>query len=94
MDWADSPEQAAFRQEVQTLIGEKLPTRYRQQPGGGLESMMGTWQSDRKSDDPEANSAAIEWASALAERGWIAPHWPTAWPPASLRAKPSTLRRR
>ncbi|MFN8639412.1 MAG: acyl-CoA dehydrogenase family protein [Dehalococcoidia bacterium] len=68
MDWNDSPEQAAFRSEVQTLINEKLPERYRQ----GL----GSWDYDRKSEDPEIRKAAKDWGDALAARGWFAPQWP------------------
>src|SRR5579885_2584245 len=45
MDWKDTPEQAAFRAEVQ---------------------------------------AAIDWHRALAERGWVAPHWPKEYGGAGL----------
>ncbi len=68
MDWNDSPEQAAFRDEVHTLIEEKLPERYRQ----GL----GSWDYDRKSEDPDIRKAAKDWGDALAARGWFAPQWP------------------
>ncbi len=68
MDWNDSPEQAAFRAEVQTLIREKLPERYQQ----GL----GSWDYDRKSEDPDVRKAAKDWGDALAARGWFAPQWP------------------
>ena len=68
MDWNDSPEQAAFRNEVNTLIREKLPERYQQ----GL----GSWDVDRKSEDPEIRKAAKDWGDALAARGWFAPQWP------------------
>jgi alkylation response protein AidB-like acyl-CoA dehydrogenase len=68
MDWKDTPEQAAFRNEVQTLIREKLPERYKQ----GL----GSWDYDRKSEDPAIRKAAKDWGDALAARGWFAPQWP------------------
>jgi alkylation response protein AidB-like acyl-CoA dehydrogenase len=68
LDWNDSPEQAAFRAEVQTLIREKLPERYKQ----GL----GSWDVDRKSEDAGIRQAAKDWGDALAERGWFAPQWP------------------
>ncbi|MDT7609795.1 MAG: hypothetical protein QOG96_4298, partial [Pseudonocardiales bacterium] len=29
MNWADTPEQAAFRAEVRRFIGEKFPAGYR-----------------------------------------------------------------
>lgn len=67
MDWNDTPEQAAFRQEVRTLIQEKRPERYRN---------GGNWMADRRSSDPEARAAADAWTAALSERGWFAPHWP------------------
>jgi len=80
MDWNDTNEQATFRGEVRTLIEEKLPTRYR----GGAEEEYGGWQSDRKSDDDDAREAAIDWADALATRGWVAPHWPKEYGGAGL----------
>jgi len=73
MDWNDTPEQAAFRNEVRTLIQDRLPERYRK---SGEQGERGGWQVDRKSDDPVARQAAIDWANALASKGWVAPHWP------------------
>ncbi len=81
MDWNDSPEQASFRAQVRELIETKLPARYRR-TGGDEEG--GSWQGDRKSSNPEAQQAASEWSSALAERGWIAPHWPKEYGGAGL----------
>jgi alkylation response protein AidB-like acyl-CoA dehydrogenase len=34
------------------------------------------WEWDRKSPDPAVHGSAREWQQALAERGWVAPHWP------------------
>ncbi|MCC6237023.1 MAG: acyl-CoA dehydrogenase family protein [Dehalococcoidia bacterium] len=76
MDWADTPEQAAFRKEVQTVIRDGLPTAYR----GG----KGDWEKDRKSEDPAMVTAAKEWQDALAEKGWVAPHWPKEYGGAGL----------
>lgn len=75
MDWHDSPEQAAFRDAVRTLIATRLPQRYREfaRSGGPGERQ---WENDRKSTDPVARQSAIDWHAALAERGWVAPHWP------------------
>jgi hypothetical protein len=42
------------------------------------------WPADRKSDDPERREAAMEWARALAEKGWVAPHWPKEYGGAGL----------
>ncbi len=68
MDWNDSPEQAAFRAEVRTLIEEKLPQRY--------QDRLGSWDRDRVDEDPEIRAAAQAWGDALSERGWFAPQWP------------------
>ncbi len=43
-----------------------------------------TWYGDRKSEDTELRSAAQDWASALSERGWVAPHWPSEYGGAGL----------
>ena len=74
MDWNDSPEQAAFRQEVRDFIQAKLPKRY-QEDEEGYPSPH-DWLEDRKSGDPEAMRVSDEWISALAEKRWRAPHWP------------------
>jgi len=81
LDWNDSPEQASFRAEVRGVIETKLPARYQRT---GADEEGGSWQSDRKSSDPAAKAAAAEWAAALAERGWIAPHWPKEYGGAGL----------
>ena len=81
MDWDDTPEQAAFRTEVREMLAAKLPDRYRMKRD---QSMEGGWDADRKSGDAERVGAAKEWAAALAERGWIAPHWPEEYGGAGL----------
>ncbi|MEZ4501775.1 MAG: acyl-CoA dehydrogenase family protein [Dehalococcoidia bacterium] len=83
MDWADTPDQAAFRDEVRSFIQTRLPDRYRKNGDTGGSEAVG-WQADRKSDNPEAVNAAMEWANALAEKGWIAPHWPKEYGGAGL----------
>jgi alkylation response protein AidB-like acyl-CoA dehydrogenase len=82
MDWNDTPEQAAFRQEVRQFIESKLPERY-QRSADGAQSEFG-WQADRKSDEAGAQEAAAAWAAALAEKGWVAPHWPKEYGGAGL----------
>ena len=72
MDWNDNPEQAVFRADVRGMVESDLPARYRET---GDEEYNG-WQGDRKSDDTDVRQAAIDWADALATRGWVAPHWP------------------
>jgi alkylation response protein AidB-like acyl-CoA dehydrogenase len=75
MDWKDTPEQAAFRSQVREMIAARLPQRYRDLAAAGdLEHRH--WEWDRKSDVPDHRKAAIDWHAALAERGWVAPHWP------------------
>jgi hypothetical protein len=76
MDWNDTPEQAAFRAEVQDLIDKGLPEAYQ----GG----KGEWVQDRKSEDPTKRGAAKAWQAALADKGWIAPHWPQEYGGAGL----------
>ena len=72
MDWQDSPEQAAFRSEVRGFIAQRLPAHYRERPPGAPDE----WVADRTSGDPDRLGAAREWAAALGERGWVAPHIP------------------
>ena len=76
MDWSDSEQQAAFRAEVRGHIEATLPQRYRDD-AASLHSRERPWEFDRGSDDPEAQEAARQWTKAPAERGWVAPHWPT-----------------
>ncbi len=83
MDWSDTQEQAAFRDEVRSLIAERLPQRYRslaQEMHGGER----VWQFDRSSEEDGVRASAIEWADALSERGWVAPHWPREYGGAGL----------
>ena len=74
MDWDDSPEQAAFRQDVRTFIQERLPEFYRKPRED--DDPETDWQHDMSLGGPEAKAAAREWIDALAERGWSVPHWP------------------
>ena len=60
------------------FIRERLPAYYAER-GDSVETAVAgpmTWYTDRASEDEEVRDAAKEWADALAERGWIAPHWP------------------
>ena len=83
MDWKDSPEQAAFRAEVRTLIDDRLPARYKQMAAAGGPGER-AWEFDRKSPDPEVRKAATDWHAALNERKWVAPHWPAEYGGGSL----------
>ncbi|MSP22319.1 MAG: hypothetical protein EXR66_04785 [Dehalococcoidia bacterium] len=82
MDWADSSDQAGFRSEVRSFLQTRLPEPYKN--GGSGDGETGGWQADRKSEDAGRRNLAIEWANALAEKGWIAPHWPKQYGGAGL----------
>src|SRR5690606_7735476 len=85
MDWSDTPEQAAFRADVRQFIKDRLPERYRAAREDEVdEGVVTGWQADRRSDDPDRREAATGWASALAERGWIAAAWPKQYGGAGL----------
>ncbi|MBN1613783.1 MAG: acyl-CoA dehydrogenase family protein [Deltaproteobacteria bacterium] len=89
MNWKDSEEQAAFRDEVRAFIRERFPARYvpdtESEQSLEPEDVYGyNWVIDRRSDNPERRSAANEWAAALAEKGWVAPNWPKEYGGAGL----------
>ena len=83
MDWGDTAEQAAFRAEVRAFVEARLPERYRNDPFDSGEHFV-QWVFDRYSEEPELREAAREWASALADRGWVAPAWPAEYGGAGL----------
>ncbi len=77
MDWNDTAEQAAFRQNVRDFLAQRLPALYRDHEGRKHESgIENDWQQDLHNGTPDEKAAAQEWADALAERGWGQPHWP------------------
>ena len=85
MDWSDTPDQAAFRQEVKALVGEHLPELYRRMRDEGIEEgYEGGWIADRVSEDTERKGAAEAWTDAVSDRGWFAPHWPEEYGGAGL----------
>ncbi|MFQ5691098.1 MAG: acyl-CoA dehydrogenase family protein [Gemmatimonadota bacterium] len=89
MDWRDTPEHAAFRTEVREFIRRVFPERYRPdfEMAQSLEpeDVRGyNWAADRRSGDPERRDAAVEWANALAGRGWVAPGFPKEYGGAGL----------
>src|SRR5918998_946740 len=61
MEFRDNPDEAVFRREVRSLVQSHFPS-------GGPEMDV------NESDEQRAQTAG--WRRALAERGWIAPHWP------------------
>ena len=81
MDWSDTPQQAAFRQEVRTFIEQRLPAWYKRKStlGGGhhVGPFSDDFGGDRKAtEDPVRQQAATDWVNALTEHRWVAPHWP------------------
>jgi hypothetical protein len=91
VNWEDSPEEAAFRQEVRAFIGEYFPTGYvpdhDDEHSMEPEDVWGyNWPVDRLSGDPARRDGARQWAKALADKGWIAPHWPAEYGGAGLSA--------
>ncbi|HEY1699408.1 MAG TPA: acyl-CoA dehydrogenase family protein [Trebonia sp.] len=89
MQWEDTPQQAAFREEVRAFIVERFPAGYWPDPDAEHslepEDVWGyNWPADRVSSDPGRRDGAREWARALAGRGWIAPHWPAEYGGAGL----------
>ena len=84
MDWNDSAEQAGFRREVADFIRERLPGPLAEREIADVG--MYTWYADLVDGAAEVSAAAREWADALAERGWVAPHWPSEYGGAGLTA--------
>jgi alkylation response protein AidB-like acyl-CoA dehydrogenase len=91
MNWEDTPEQAAFREEVRAFVRNRFPAAYTPDPDAEQslepEDVWGyNWPIDRNSPDLGRREGAREWAAALAERGWITPHWPVEYGGAGLSA--------
>lgn len=91
MNWEDSPEEAAFRAQVRAFISESFPAGY--VPDHGDEHSMEpedvwgyNWPADRVAEDPARGDGARQWAKALADKGWIAPHLPREYGGAGLSA--------
>ena len=83
MDWADTAEQATFRQQVKDVIGDNLPEYYQRRLEQGLEDPA-SWIGDRNSDNQEQRDAANSWGDAISEKGWFAPQWPAEYGGAGL----------
>jgi alkylation response protein AidB-like acyl-CoA dehydrogenase len=75
MEFKDTPEEAAFRAEVRAFIKQNLPANW------------GTLDAEAEFtgvEDPEREAFIKQWRTALARRGWIAPHWPKEYGGAGL----------
>ncbi len=70
MDFHDTPEEAAFRKEVQEFIQAEAPQAER--GVSGPEALVANWERNQ------------QWFKQLADRGWIAPAWPEEYGGAGL----------
>jgi len=73
VDFKDTPEQAAWRAEVQRFVDQHLPPALREDARyagslGGLH--RGTLTTDQRRE------LTAKWRRAVLDRGWIAPAWP------------------
>ena len=72
MDFGDSPEEIAFRQEVRDFIERELPPGLNHRGQGGAMFGGGSGRFTRADYWKELGG----WLTKLADRGWIAPAWP------------------
>jgi alkylation response protein AidB-like acyl-CoA dehydrogenase len=69
MDYRDTPDEAAFREEIKTFIQNEAPKSM----GRGAEGMFGG-----------AGTGWKEWVKKLADKHWVAPAWPEEYGGAGL----------
>ncbi|HEY8173466.1 MAG TPA: acyl-CoA dehydrogenase family protein [Dehalococcoidia bacterium] len=72
MDFKDTPDDAAFRAEVQSFLRSELPADFRAEDDAVLG--VGIGEDERERD----------WLRTLAKRGWVAPSWPKEYGGAGL----------
>ena len=82
MEWGDTPEQAAFRQQVRSFFDTALPEHYRRDEVDLRDDP--DWQIDRALGTPADRAAASQWQEAMSRQGWVAPHWSEAYGGAGL----------
>jgi alkylation response protein AidB-like acyl-CoA dehydrogenase len=83
VDFADAPDEVAFRVEARTFIDEYAPRRRGDDGEGAMFGRGGLSQEMRQAWD--------RWRDALVERGWIAPHWPEEYGGAGLTVKEQSI---
>jgi alkylation response protein AidB-like acyl-CoA dehydrogenase len=67
LDFNDDPQEARFRAEIRAFISERLPKDW-ERPDDDTAMV--------EPADPERRAFLRSWRRFLADRGWIAPHWP------------------
>ena len=72
MDFRDTPEEAAFRQEVREFLKTELRDEWKASPDEGEEDVAELYERRRP------------WREKLAKKGWIAPAWPKEYGGAGL----------
>jgi alkylation response protein AidB-like acyl-CoA dehydrogenase len=72
MDFRDSPEDAAFREEVRDFLKKELPADLRADD----DTILGVGVGENPRDK--------DWLLTLAHRGWVAPAWPKEYGGAGL----------
>jgi alkylation response protein AidB-like acyl-CoA dehydrogenase len=81
MDFRDTPEQAAFRDEVRSFITRELPDEFRRNPDAATRRLG---EDGEGGPYGEANDPMKGWTKKLASRGWVAPAWPKEYGGASM----------
>ncbi|MYD66435.1 MAG: hypothetical protein F4X26_10725 [Chloroflexi bacterium] len=84
MDWADTEEQAAFRENVRSFIDGNLPQYYKDKRVWNNVTLEDDWQMDMVHGSDDAKAAAQEWSDRMSSRNWVAPHWPQEYGGAGL----------
>jgi alkylation response protein AidB-like acyl-CoA dehydrogenase len=82
MDFKDTPEEAAWRQEVRDFLEKEYPSEFRGGGRGMREEGEGLFRDRNKEGNP-----IKRWRSALSSRGWVAPAWPKEYGGAGLDIK-------
>ena len=72
MDFRDSPEEAAFRDEVRSFIKTELPQELGRRGGGGALFGGGSGRFSQ----PGYWQALQGWLKKMTGKGWMAPAWP------------------
>src|SRR5688572_29181426 len=85
MRLTDSPEEAAWRQEVRDFLDKNLPESLKQRDENGPEGRIARNRQEEQElrrgraggeGFRRATGAQGEWRQRLYEKGWVAPAWP------------------